>query len=190
MFCENCGKELNENDVICGNCKYPIRNNGEIKEGSDFKLICLDGKYRCNGMPMNWYQFIIWGYLIFMLVFETVFSVMGFLNIFNSFYGIFSLPVIGFLNFVKFVFHAAIAVLVFLSRRYLLKFKYKAIKLLLISVIAFTAGNILFTFINIFINPLTVYAYLMWLVIFVINGCFMIPFNYVYFKKRVELFRN
>lgn len=205
MFCGSCGREINEQAKFCPYCGNPAGAETEQNEKNfsfgkrfqgtdkfDFKMNpgeIWKSMFPSGNPAMNWYQFLIWGYLLFMAFFELITGARYLIYFFRLLFSRLFMGGILAVSFIYVIFALGMAVSAIYVRQRLVQFKADGPKLFLIWVGIFTVGNVLLI---VWVAAMTSYGMsqdqaetvLLW----IISGCLMIPLNYIYFKKRNYLF--
>ena len=79
MFCGSCGRKIKEQAKFCPYCGQPVRTETEQNATPFYKKILEEANlilkqvrrslwedlFPSGNPSMNWYQFLIWGYLFF-----------------------------------------------------------------------------------------------------------------------------
>lgn len=180
MFCRNCGRELVENESICPVCGASA--NGDTATGHSALFYSL-------AYPMKWYKFLIY-FALFAGAVANVIGAIGTISGFSTLSAIYAkYPAAVPVDICAAVISLALAALDLYTRHALVSYKKIAPMLLCISyaipavhtVVAVSIGTVITEgLISVGTNH----------VIGIIVNIIMVVANYVYFKKRQDMFVN
>ncbi len=200
MICKNCGSPVDDWMKVCPNCQANMEETGEEKTEIKFDETDLPKKT----YPMKWYKFLIY----FMLFANAVLNILYSISYFFGFsydeyvdiiYEVY--PMMEITNIVYGVLSLGLAALSIFTRQALAHMKTAGPRLLYSIYITVIAANIIYYILgNIIITETTIThgdliltlskGDITALVSSVIGGAVMIILNYIYFRKRAELFKN
>lgn len=203
MFCGSCGRKIKEQAKFCPYCGQPVRTETEQNATPFYKKNFGRGKFDFkassrslwedlfpSGNPsMNWYQFLIWGYLFFVAFFEFITGIRYLISVLRMFMNRFFYGGIITVYFIYILYSFGVAVSAIYVRQRLIHYRTDAPKAFLVWSGVFTVGNILIIVISAALNvygmtKTQAETLLMWIV----GGCLMVLLNYLYFKKRKFMF--
>lgn len=193
MYCQKCGKEINESDAFCPECGAPKTESTEKQASPEQQTACTPASniFAVQKFQMNWYKALIYAILFLSAIANLINSIKYFTGIIygdqataKSVYEQFA--ALKPLDILTGCVLLGIAVLAIVTRFALAKFK-KSGPVLLYAVYL---SNIIYTFVYTIaassIAKTNLFNYST--IISVIISVVMLFANYKYFTKRKELF--